>query len=175
MGESLRQRLADLNDYYDDIMKESARRRNDEYDPKTRIYKDKGPNITATESGKHCGGTSCALRNMFPKSKLTEVRGNVKYKGRHEEHMWNINEKGTIIDASRDQFGDTKGVHIIKPNDKRYHSYVQSSPEPAFDLFGSSPQKKELAKQHLKRQKRRATRNVNKFNELRLKLSKLRE
>ena len=174
MGESLRQRLADLNDYYDDIMKESARRRNDEYDPKTRIYKDKGPNITATESGKHCGGTSCALRNMFPKSKLTEVRGNVKYKGKHEDHMWNINEKGTIIDASRDQFGDTKGVHIIKPNDKRYHSYVQSSPEPAFDLSGSSPQKKELAKQHIKRQKRRATRNVNKLNELRLKLSKLR-
>ena len=38
MGESLRQRLADLNDYYDDVMKESARRRNDEYDPKTLRY-----------------------------------------------------------------------------------------------------------------------------------------
>ena len=174
MGESLRQRLADLNDYYDDIMKESARRRNDEYDPKTRIYKDKGLNITATESGKHCGGTSCALRNMFPKSKLTKVIGDVKYKGRHERHMWNINEKGTIIDASRDQFGDTKGVHIIKPNDKRYHTYTQSLPEPTLDLFGSSPQKKELAKQHIKRQRRRADKNVNKINELKVKLSKLR-
>jgi hypothetical protein len=171
MGESLRQRLADLDDYYEDVMKESARRRGDTYDPKTGIYKDYG----RTKTDAHCGGTSCALRKMFPKSKLTEVTGDVKHKGGYESHMWNINEKGTIIDASRDQFGDTKGVHIIKPNDKRYHSYVQSSPEPAFDLLGSSPQKKELAKQHIKRQKRRATRNVNKFNELRLKLSKLRE
>ena len=174
MGESLRQRLADLNDYYDDIMKESARRRNDEYDPKTRIYKDKGYNYQATESGKHCGGTSCALRKMFPKSKLTEVRGDVKYKGRHEDHMWNINEKGTIIDASRDQFGDTKGVHIIKPNDKRYHTYTQSSPEPFFDIFGSSPIKRKLGEQHVKRQKRRTNRTVNKINELKVKLSKLR-
>ena len=38
--------------------------------------------------------------------------------------MWNINEKGDIIDASRDQFGDTKGVHVIKPTDKRYHTSV---------------------------------------------------
>ena len=71
---------------------------------------------------------------MFPKSKLTEVRGDVKYEGRHEEHMWNINEKGTIIDASRDQFGDTKGVHIIKPNDKRYESALMISGQAYLDL-----------------------------------------
>jgi len=171
--DAVRQRLSnvDINIHYDDIMKESARRRNDEYDPKTRIYKDKGHNITATESGKHCGGTSCALRKMFPKSKLTEVRGDVKYEGRHEDHMWSINEKGTIIDASRDQFGDTKGVHIIKPNDKRYHTYTQSSPEPFYDTFGSSPIKKELAKQHIKRQRRRTNKNVSKLLEEKVSLS----
>jgi len=170
MGESLRQRLADLNDYYEDVMKESARRRGDTYDPQTGVYKDYG----RTKTDAHCGGTSCALRKMFPKSKLTEVTGDVKYKGRHESHMWNINEKGTIIDASRDQFGDTRGVHIIKPNDKRYHTYTQSSPEPAFDLFGSSPIKRKLGEQHVKRQRRRADKNVNKINELKVKLSKLR-
>jgi len=87
--------------------------------------------------------------------------------------MWNINEKGDIIDASRDQFGDTKGVHVIKPSDKRYHTYTQSRPEPAFDLSSNSYQRRELAKQHMKRQKRRSTRNINKFKELNLRLSKL--
>tara|TARA_B100001750_G_scaffold62731_1_gene49871 strand:- start:1326 stop:1844 length:519 start_codon:yes stop_codon:yes gene_type:complete len=170
MVKSLRQRLADLNSYYEDIMEESARRRGDTYDRETGSYKDYG----RIESNKHCGGTSCAIRKMFPKSNMTEVLGNVKYKGRYEQHMWNINEKGDIIDASRDQFGDTKGVHVIKPTDKRYHTYTQINPEPVFDRdFSSSPQRRELAEQHIKRQKRRQTRNVNRFNELKLKLSKL--
>jgi len=166
---TLRQRLADLNSHYEDIMDESARRRGDTYDRKTGSYKDYG----TMETDKHCGGTSCAIRKMFPKSNMTEVLGDVKYKGRHEQHMWNINEKGDIIDASRDQFGDTKGVHVIKPSDKRYHTYTQSRPEPAFDLSSNSYQRRELAKQHMKRQKRRSTRNINKFKELNLRLSKL--
>jgi hypothetical protein len=174
---SIRSRIAGLDKFYNNIMKESARIRQDKYDPITQTYTE--PAIPGTDerysvSDKHCGGTSCAINKMFPKSKLTKVRGNVKYKGIYEEHAWNTNEKGDIIDASRDQFGDSKDVHVIKPNDKRYHSYTESQPH--------LMKNKKLMKQHMKRQQRRSDSNVNKYNEEKLgtegheiKISKLKQ
>jgi len=171
------QKMADLNKFYNNIMKESARIRQDKYDPITQTYTE--PAIPGTDerysiSDKHCGGTSCAINKMFPKSKLTKVRGVVKHKGVYEDHAWNTNEKGDIIDASRDQFGDSKDVHVIKPNDKRYHSYTESQPH--------LMKNKKLMKQHMKRQQRRSDSNISKYNEEKLgtegheiKISKLKQ
>ena len=50
--------------------------------------------------------------------------GTVRHDGKDKEHAWNINPKGHIIDGSRDQFGDEKKIHIIKPNDKKHKEYT---------------------------------------------------
>ena len=139
-----------INKYYNDIMIESARMRGDLYDPITKTYSEpsRGHDIALA----HCGGTSCAINKKFGKENdLILVRGNVLYNGIYEDHAWNRNKQGDIIDASRDQFGDTKGIHIIKPTDKRYHSYTEELPS-RFTL----PQ--ELFIQNEKREKKRGIR-----------------
>ncbi len=123
----LRFKRENLNKFYDDIMLESARMRGDLYDPITKTYSEPSKNLNPSLA--HCGGTSCAINRMFGKgSDMILVRGNILNNGVYEDHAWNRNKQGDIIDASRDQFGDTIGIHIIKPTDKRYHSYTEYEP-----------------------------------------------
>ena len=139
----------DINRHIDEVMNRSAKIRGDKYNPETKEYTERDGEATDM----HCGGTSTALCRMFgKKSKLTTAHG--LYDGK--SHAWNRNSKGHIIDASRKQFGDREGIHIIKPTDKRYHKYIDHS-----NNFWTMPEK--LRIQNNKRSDRRAKRNNNEY------------
>ena len=126
--ESWLEKNADINDHYDDI-NEKTTRNQEKWDIGTsHEWKYDKDNKEITRDGKpHC--TNCdpnaqEMRKKFPKSKLRRMAGTVRHDGKDKEHAWNINPKGHIIDGSRDQFGDEKKIHIIKPNDKKHKEYT---------------------------------------------------
>ena len=132
-----------LNKHLEDIMNQSAKTRGDYYDKKTGKYYDlhvcveKDPDNKGqfrskrVESVTHCGGTSSAIKKLFGTKKgkpiMANVHGYQNIQGNGVEHAWNRTRDGSIIDASREQFGDEKGVHIIKPDDPRFHEYTELS------------------------------------------------
>ena len=82
--------------------------------------------INSCEDNEHCGATSGAINEQLKdgKQKLSHIRGITNGK----DHVYNKNRKGHIIDASRKQFGDKEGIHVIKPDDKRYKEYEDIMP-----------------------------------------------
>ncbi len=59
-----------------------------------------------------------------------------------EEHVWNELPDGSILDATRDQFGDRTGhgVRIIRPQDPEYLKYRQDTDPASADAPASAAQ-----------------------------------
>lgn len=129
-------------------MEHSAKTRGDYFDSKTGKYyesshggrldtkienDDDCKKHHARDTTMHCGGTSNAIKKLYGTKNgqpiMARVHGyhNIQDNRNRVEHAWNRTKSGAIIDASREQFGDAKGVHIIKPDDPRFHKYTEFS------------------------------------------------
>jgi len=125
--ESWLEKNADINAHYDDINEKTARNQQN-YDHGHSKWQYDKDNKEITRNGKphctNCDSNAQETRKKFPKAELKRMVGTVRHDGKDKDHAWNINPKGHIIDGSRDQFGDEKKIHIIKPNDKKHKEYT---------------------------------------------------
>jgi hypothetical protein len=118
----------DLN--YNDIMSNSLTLsheniKNRSYDDKTKTFKANGGKFV-----KHCGITNEALYNKLGKCDegWSLVEGiHITGHGTGTTHMWVRTGNCTIFDIARDQFGDTKEVHLIDLHDPRHKNYIELS------------------------------------------------
>ena len=115
---------------YDEIMSDSLtlshkniKKRS--YDDKTKTFKANGGKFV-----KHCGISNEALYNKLGgwKESWSLVEGiHITGHGTGTTHMWVRTGNCTIFDIARDQFGDTKEVHLIDLYDPRHKNYIELS------------------------------------------------
>ncbi len=162
-------------------MQHSAKTRGDIYDAKTGTYYEssQGRRLCSKDDGNvretkmHCGGTSHAIKKLYGTNKgkpiMANVHGYQNIQGHGVEHAWNRTRDGSIIDASREQFGDTKGIHVIKPDDPRFHEYTElseySKGGAQYGEFTVPIKNREIREQNDKRVKRWQNRNTQDYYE----------
>ena len=113
---------------YDEIMHgslflSSENIKNRTYDKKTQIFKSNGRKFV-----RHCGISNESLYNKLGgwKESWSLVKGiHLTGHGTGRQHMWVRTGNCTIFDVARDQFGDTKEVHLIDYHDSRHKNYIE--------------------------------------------------
>ena len=113
---------------YDDIMRDSlsltSSIKKRSYDVKTKTFKSNGRKFVG-----HCGISNEALYNKLGgwKESWSLVEGiHITGHGTGKTHMWVRTGNCTIFDIARDQFGDTKEVHLIDLHDPRHKNYIET-------------------------------------------------
>ena len=113
---------------YDEIMRDSltliSSIKKRSYDDKTKTFKSNGRKFV-----RHCGISNEALYNKLGgwKESWSLVKGiHLTGHGTGRQHMWVRTGNCTIFDVARDQFGDTKEVHLIDYHDPRHKNYIET-------------------------------------------------
>lgn len=113
---------------YDDIMRDSlsltSSIKKRSYNVKTKTFKSNGRKFVG-----HCGISNEALYNKLGgwKESWSLVEGiHLTGHGTGKTHMWVRTGNCTIFDIARDQFGDTKEVHLIDLRDPRHKNYIET-------------------------------------------------
>lgn len=125
-----------INDEYHKVMEEAAKERKGNYDRNTSTYH-RQDGMPVNE---HCGATSTVLERMG-RGKKVEGNYHGTWDGKPVEHSWVEDDKGNIIDASRDQFHGMghKGIHTITPDHPHYKHYKKNPP--CKDCGSTAPRK----------------------------------
>ena len=137
--------LSKAEDDYHSLMDEASKeRKGSRYDKKTRMWY----NPTGMPSRSHCGATSSVLARRGL-GKRVEGQYHNTWDKKGVDHSWIENDKGHIIDASRDQFhGDNeKGIKTIKQTHPDYKHYKKN---PSCPNCGSTSPKQHFTNMHSK-------------------------
>ena len=137
--------LSKAEDDYHSLMDEASKeRKGSSYDKKTRMWY----NPTGMPSREHCGATSSVLARRGL-GKRVEGQYHNTWDKKGVDHSWIENDKGHIIDASRDQFhGDNeKGIKTIKQTHPDYKHYKKN---PSCPNCGSTSPKQHLTNMYSK-------------------------
>ncbi len=118
----------ELDVNYNDIMCDSLilspKSKKATYDSKTKIFRSNGGEFVG-----HCGISNEALYNKLGgwDDGWSLVEGiHLTGNGIGKTHVWVRTGNCTIIDIARDQFGDTKEIHLIDLHDPRHKNYIET-------------------------------------------------